>query len=168
MISQALRTAKAGAKRRAIPFSLTLYQFESIVYRAAGKCELTGIHFSYQKHSFMRNPWGASIDRIDSKRGYTFPNCRLVCSVVNMAMNEWGLDVLLKIAQRLYTKQKLELLEEGSDHLSVHEASAFCGLKVGEFKRAYKEGLLPEPSWFSRPRGTPIPRWDKNNLVRCE
>ena len=45
-----------------------------------------------------------SLDRIDSSKGYTVENCRLVCTAVNLAMNEWGEDVLERIA--LYYRRK--------------------------------------------------------------
>lgn len=43
-------------------------------------------------------------------RPYSAENCRLVCAMVNMAMNEFGLEMLLVVAQKL-RKRKSSSLE---------------------------------------------------------
>jgi len=49
------------------------------------KCEATGMPFdlSYEGTFMNRNPYAPSIDRIDSNKGYTTDNCRLVLTVFN-------------------------------------------------------------------------------------
>lgn len=52
-------------------------------------CAVSGIEFVIEQRSdWSRDPRGPSIDRIDSKRGYTPDNTRLVCSFVNIAKAE--------------------------------------------------------------------------------
>lgn len=69
--------------------------------RAAGACEVTGIPFSLDRGESGRRPYAPSLDRRDSSGGYTSENCRLVCVAVNVAMNEWGAELLLRIAEHV-------------------------------------------------------------------
>ena len=58
---------KSKAKRRGLDGELTDEDFEPLKQRANGKCEVSGIEFSFDPPStFRRNPYRPSIDRIDS------------------------------------------------------------------------------------------------------
>ena len=97
-----LRMAARNASRRGIPFTLTQDDMRALVARADGRCVVTGIPFDFEKHrGSRRRPFAPSIDRERSTLGYRRDNCRLVCIAVNLAMNEWGLDPLLRIARAL-------------------------------------------------------------------
>ena len=52
-----------------------------------GKCEITGIYFSYDKPKshYNANPFSPSLDRLDCKKGYTFENTRVVIWSYNAA-----------------------------------------------------------------------------------
>jgi prophage regulatory protein len=103
------RQAKKNATVRGIPFSLAEHDFERLINAANGRCAVTGIPFETTTGG-GRNPWGASLDRIDSSLGYTFANCRIVCTSVNLAMNEWGVDVLSRIAIAMYGDRQASAL----------------------------------------------------------
>ena len=88
--------------RRAPMLCMTRDQFETLWARAAGRCELTAIRFSMERiRKCIKRPWSPSIDRLDCSRGYELDNCRLVCTAVNLALNEFGDEVLRKIASAL-------------------------------------------------------------------
>ncbi len=53
----------------------------------------------HKKPGWRRAPWAPSVDRIDSSKGYVPGNVRLVCVAANLAMNEWGEDVLARVAR---------------------------------------------------------------------
>lgn len=93
----------AASRSRKFGYSIMSREaFESIVSRAAGRCEVSGIVFSTQRLEGQRKAmWAPSIDRIDNTKGYEAENCRLVCVAVNLALNEFGADVLLRIASAL-------------------------------------------------------------------
>lgn len=93
--------AKARAKRSGKDL-MSETDFWSLVERANGRCEVTGIKFSSERVGGLRvAAWSPSIDRIDGAKGYSVDNCRLVCVSVNMALNEFGVEVLLRIANAL-------------------------------------------------------------------
>lgn len=69
----------------------------AIVDRARGRCEVTGIPFSALKlpgRDSNRHPYSPSLDRIDPSTGYSRGNCRLVLFAVNVALNDWGIEIL--------------------------------------------------------------------------
>ena len=87
------------AARKRDGYELTKKDEYALVERFAGKCEMSGIPFSEKGTEWFRNPWSPSLDRIDSKKGYTPDNVRIVLCAVNAAMNEWGEDVFRFIAK---------------------------------------------------------------------
>ena len=62
-----------------------------------GRCAVTGLVLdTKQGNNQVKNPWGASVDRIDSKKGYVKNNIRLVCHWYNNAKNTWNDDICFK------------------------------------------------------------------------
>jgi len=70
-----------------------------------GKCALTGISFKLEKYGNKR-AFAPSIDRLNCSKGYTKDNVRLVCLVVNLALNDFG-DQIFDTMCREYVKNKL-------------------------------------------------------------
>jgi hypothetical protein len=101
---EAWRTARKNAGTRRIEFSLTAEQVARLLRRSDGRCEITGIPLSLEREGRTRSPWRPSLDRIKSEAGYSFGNCRVVCCAVNLAMNEWGVSVLDKLARAYVSK----------------------------------------------------------------
>ena len=91
----------SGAKRRSKDRSLLCTLTKSWVRAKveAGCCELTRVAFDFSSPAGTRvNPYAPSIDRIDPKLGYTPDNCRVVCTWVNIAMNEHGAETFRTFA----------------------------------------------------------------------
>jgi len=61
-----------------------------------GKCKLTGLKFDLRS-GIGRLPFSPSLDRINSKKGYTKRNTRLVCVHINEALNTYGLPTFRKL-----------------------------------------------------------------------
>jgi hypothetical protein len=102
----ALRLFKDSKRRaggRAVVWSLTLDQFAAITARSAGFCEVSGVALSLTATG-QKGPYGPSIDRIRSDRGYTVSNVRIVCVAVNFALNAWGLEAFLPVARALVAR----------------------------------------------------------------
>lgn len=93
---------RSNAKARNIKFAIT----EEFVFRllrdSGGVCEVTKVAFCLKDGSGRRRPYHPSIDRKDSTKGYTPGNCRVVIAAANLAMNEWGEDVIYQMARGLY------------------------------------------------------------------
>lgn len=93
--------------------SLTTSEMRSILLESGGRCQVLGIPFSDDKPEGARiAPFQASIDRIDSKQGYHYSNCRVVCLSVNLAMRDWGEAVMLRIAKAMLYQHLREEIEE--------------------------------------------------------
>lgn len=87
--------SKKNAFHREIQFELTRAEFDAVVRRSDGRCEVTGIPFTLANETkSKRRPFAPSLDRIDSERGYSPGNVRLVCICVNAALSDWGMPVL--------------------------------------------------------------------------
>jgi hypothetical protein len=108
--SEAHKRARRRARERGIEFSLTARDVQALYESTKGRCELTSITFENS------GPFCASIDRINSGRGYLVGNVRLVCWAVNNALNKWGDGVFSRIATA-YVARKLT--EEGGDDKNV-------------------------------------------------
>ena len=91
-----LNSCKVRAKRASIPFDLSMRDIEALLDLSKSRCAVTEHEFSFVRYgNTLKRPFVPSIDRIDSTRGYTPDNCRIVCSITNIAMNAWG-DAPLK------------------------------------------------------------------------
>lgn len=67
---------------------------------------MTGIEFEFDRfEGSCRRPFAPSLDRIRSNEGYSVGNCRLVCVLVNLALNQWGLEPLMRVASNLVQRQ---------------------------------------------------------------
>tara|TARA_R110000824_G_scaffold8429_9_gene38216 strand:- start:214 stop:828 length:615 start_codon:yes stop_codon:yes gene_type:complete len=66
------------------------------------KCTKTGLPFVWKRHY----PFGPSIDRIDSAKGYTQDNCQIVCKMYNFAKNKWSDADVLDMAKALLKESK--------------------------------------------------------------
>ncbi len=94
-----LSNSRGRAKKAGIEHTLTVADLQDLAKEARHCCAVTGILFSNERigHAGTR-PFFPSVDRKDSRAGYTKENCRLVCVVVNYAMNSWGQEILTKIS----------------------------------------------------------------------
>jgi hypothetical protein len=81
--------AKRRSKNRGLEFSIDKDWVIAGIRR--GQCSLTGVRFDLaptQKYHY--NPRAPSLDRRDSKQGYTPDNVRIVCMAMNLALHEFG------------------------------------------------------------------------------
>lgn len=62
-------------------------------------CEVTGLKFSHKY-----GPYYPSIDRIDSSKGYTKDNCKMVCCMYNAAKCEHPVTVFENLAKTFVKK----------------------------------------------------------------
>lgn len=91
---RALIRARVNARgRRKIPFTITVADVMSLLEKANWRCAVSGLPFSSEPVN-GRLPYAPSIDRINNSKGYEPGNCRVVCVLVNLAMNTFGEEAL--------------------------------------------------------------------------
>lgn len=132
-VREMYRITERNATRRNIPFNLTRQEFREIVERSEGRCMMTGIKFEFEPYEgSCRRPFAPSLDRIDSSKGYSVDNCRLICVLVNLAMNQWGFWPLFRAARHLVQRQE-ELRQKETEGLTAYRPAGF--LSVSEYSR---------------------------------
>lgn len=110
MLSAARRRAKTSEKG----FELASKDIEDLWVAQGGKCAVTGIALELEntteEHNNSRNPFGPSIDRVAASKGYTVDNIRLVVTIANVAMNNWGESVMEPVLVALLRQQGYNVL----------------------------------------------------------
>lgn len=105
------RRTQLNAAKRGIAFILQPHEFDQVIGRARGRCELTGIKFATGVIAgAYRRPFLPSLDRINAGGAYELANVRLVCCAVNAALSDWGLDVFERLATAYYWRNRRRLL----------------------------------------------------------
>src|SRR5579863_7043433 len=77
---------KRAAERRGIEWCLTIDDIDSLFDRQRGKCAMSGVEliFDFGHRNGGHENGNASLDRIDSKRGYHMDNVQLVTKDINI------------------------------------------------------------------------------------
>ena len=100
-VTRMLKGAKQRAKASGRAFDLREEDVYDLLNAQAGRCALSGIQFDLSPTDTRRRPYSPSLDRISPKGGYTKGNVRLLCVVVNLALGDWGDEVLQAVARHI-------------------------------------------------------------------
>lgn len=107
---------KHAATHRGIPFDLKAGEVYALMRATAFRCAVSGVAFAKRFASDgKRDPWAPSIDRIENRQGYSVENVRIVCMAANIAMADWGFDVLLRLSRGIH-RSSLTLSDELSSN----------------------------------------------------
>lgn len=79
--------------------TLTPHEVDKLFVDQRWRCAVSGIPFDAPRG--RRKPFGPSVDRIRPGGRYVVGNVRLVCNIVNFAMNEWGAGALYKLVNHM-------------------------------------------------------------------
>lgn len=90
--------ARKRALRHDLTFDLSVESLVELWEQQEGRCALSG-QLMELGSTGQREPWTASIDRIDATRGYTMDNVRLVTWMVNRALASWSDEALLQMCR---------------------------------------------------------------------
>lgn len=97
--------AKRRAEAKQMPFSISVNDLYALGDKQRWRCALTRLSFDCSGKQPRSNPYALSIDRINSRDGYTVENVRLVLHSVNCALGPWGEDVLAKICEHFLAQR---------------------------------------------------------------
>ena len=135
-VRRMITNAKNGAKNRNKVFTITEKDVMPSLER--GTCSVTGIPFDFSPHPTMNhNPLGPSIDRIDSDKGYSPDNIRVVIWFVNCALGECSDEQALPLLKIL-----VRALEDNAKQKSASPISAGINQQSEEHT---KHGIIPAP-----------------------
>jgi len=83
------KTLVGNAKKRGIDFDITLEQVYDMYLKQGKKCALSGveIYFSVLETEHLNKLTTASVDRIDSSKGYSLNNIQVVHKDINIMKN---------------------------------------------------------------------------------
>lgn len=104
-----LRT-RYKCKKEGLTFDIDANVLDEMFVNQQWRCSISNISFTPpggRGHKFDRDPFLPSIDRIIPERGYTKKNIRLVCLVLNLAINEWGLETMQKLFDAIIMYQEV-------------------------------------------------------------
>ena len=103
--SNIYRAAKRRALAKGVDFSVSICRIEQAV--VDGVCERTGISFDLTKPELLsRNPYAASIDRIDPFKGYTDDNVQIVVSMYNLGKSQFSDDQFIAFCKIVAERYK--------------------------------------------------------------
>lgn len=103
-----IASASKRAKARGLEFRLTMDWLLARLETSGDRCEISGAAFDYspEKTMWHKRPDCPSLDRIDRTLGYVDGNVRVVCTAVNIAINEWGEERFYKMCADVLRTRK--------------------------------------------------------------
>lgn len=99
--------ALARSKIKGIPCNVDAHFIDRMLVDQCWRCAVSGILLKAPKGErgkYRKDPFGPSLDRIIPALGYVEGNLRVVCNIVNSAMNEWGLSSLQTLLDAMRAK----------------------------------------------------------------
>lgn len=94
-IKQIYNRLKSSAKKRNIPFSLTLTELNDLTFPLS--CPILNIPLKYSRGKLEENSY--SVDRIDSTKGYEIDNIIIVSWKANRCKGNASTEELQKISE---------------------------------------------------------------------
>jgi hypothetical protein len=97
-----LTAARDRATAKGLPFTIDMEWLLARYDEQLGCCALTGIILRFEVNESgqrFHQPYSPSLDQIIPGGGYTPDNTRLVCVVVNLALNRFGEEVLREMCE---------------------------------------------------------------------
>lgn len=103
-IKKIFRDMKNIADRKDVEVNIDIKHIENLWQEQDGKCALSGekmTHISYKTNTILTNNYNASIDLIDSTRGYTHDNIQLVSSIVNTVKCDMEMKQFIEMCRKV-------------------------------------------------------------------
>lgn len=103
-MSYKLTNTVHNAKKRNLNVNITMNDIKEQYQRQYGRCALSGVVMT-----FGQSLDDLSIDRKDSKRGYTKDNIQLVSNVVNTIKSDDSNDIFLNKCDKIVNDNRINL-----------------------------------------------------------
>lgn len=103
--SEYMKTYKYNADGRRLSFNLTAQQIWDLYLKQDRKCALSGVPISFKKDPIHGKT--ASLDRIDSSKGYELDNVQLVHKKVNLAKWDTPENEFFEMIKNIYHYKNL-------------------------------------------------------------
>lgn len=100
VLRQRFYGARDRSRRKNMEFDITLDYLIYLWNKQQGKCALSGIKMTTVLYD-GRIPTNVSLDRIDTKKGYTMDNVQLVCMACNQMKNDLSMDELYSFCKNI-------------------------------------------------------------------
>lgn len=106
--SHIVRSASGEKGRRKIDLTLTKQEAWNLFLRQNRLCALSGVPLEFPK-KYKDKSWTASLDRIDSDKGYTLDNTQWVHKDINMMKNKFDNQYFIKVC-KLIAQNNVEVV----------------------------------------------------------
>lgn len=133
-----LRVMKKSAKRRKQECDVILADLKLLWEKQNGICPYTGWKLvllscttDYESTTLTINR--ASVDRIDSAKGYTLDNIQFVAVIANYAKMAFAEEDLIKFCQDVYEYRKLSIENISRDVITSVSTNLFLGTRRDEY-----------------------------------
>jgi hypothetical protein len=95
---------KKSAKKRNLPFSITIEEIYDIYIQQNKKCAISGMDIFFCNSSLSQpknyhRVQTASLDRIDSSKGYTKDNCQLLHKKINLMKSNYSDEEFINLCK---------------------------------------------------------------------
>ena len=105
LLRERLSKSLTRARSKGMEATLTIGEVLHILHDQGGKCAVSGLPFYIDATDSRRRPYTPSLDRIDPSLGYTKENVRIVCSIVNIAINDFAINEFEMMCRAVASKQ---------------------------------------------------------------
>ena len=103
------------ARKRGIPWELTMDDVAEQFYQQKYKCNLTGLSIKFpKKGKFQKAP--ASIDRIDSRLPYRPDNIQIVVRKINMMKKDYDQKEFIELCMLVALREEFNALSRETKH----------------------------------------------------
>ena len=105
---------RSSAKRRKIVLSITIKDLWDLYTKQNKMCALTGLPIMFGRCD-MKQETTASVDRIDSKLGYTIDNIQLVHKDINIMKNSFSVDYFVNLCRMVVENKAYKNIPSWTD-----------------------------------------------------
>lgn len=94
----------ARAERKGVPHAIDAHDIDRLLVDQSWRCAVSGIPLVAPEG--RPGPFTPSLDRIVPSLGYVPGNVRIVCNLVNVAMNKWGEEPLRVLLTAIHAAER--------------------------------------------------------------